>query len=185
MRAQGLDCVTIGYFEPEFGEYERIIRQLGEDSEAYRDLKFSFVDLGGRKLTYAGLLSEAYRQAHGRTDAEDEFKSGDIPNLAAVYLTSYLRRRGFRAKYINLFLYEKDKLQSYMAEDPLCVAITTTFYSLNFPAIEIVRGIREHNQKTRIVVGGPLIANHVRRYPPDELLIALDDIGAISSSSGG
>jgi radical SAM PhpK family P-methyltransferase len=178
MSAQRLDCVTIGYYEPEFGEYERIIRQLGEDSEAYRDLKFSFVDLGGRKLTYAGLLSEAYRRADGRADAEDEFKSGDIPNLAAVYLTSYLRRRGFRARYINLFLYEKEKLQSYMAEDPLCVAITTTFYSLNFPAIEIVRGIREHNQETCIVVGGPLVANHVRRYPPDELLIALDDIGA-------
>jgi p-methyltransferase len=174
-----LDCLTIGYYEPGFEEHERLLHQLGEDSEAYRDLQYSFVDLGDRKLTYAGLLSYAYRLAHGLDpNGEDAFKSGDIPNLAAVYLTSFLRRRGLRAEYVNLFLYQRERMRDLLAENPLCVAVTTTFYSLNFPVIEIVRGIRCYNEETKIVVGGPLVANHHRRYPPDELLIALEDMGA-------
>lgn len=174
-----IDCVTIGYYEPRFDQYEKQIRAFGEDSEAYRDLKFSFVDLGDRKLTYAELLSHGHRLATGgAADAKDEFMSGDIPNLAAAYLTHFLRRRGMNARYINLFLHEKEKLRAYLEEDPLCVAITTTFYSLNFPVIEMVREIRAHNAETKIVVGGPLVANHHRRYPPDQLLIALDDMEA-------
>jgi radical SAM PhpK family P-methyltransferase len=174
-----LDCVTIGYYEPAFEEHERMLRGFGVDSEAYRDLQFSFVDLGDRLLTYAGLLSHVYRLAHGGEDrGDDEFKSGDIPSLAAVYLTNFLRRRGLVAEYVNLYLYEQDTLRRLLARDPLCVAITTTFYSLNFPVIEIVKGIRRINPAVRIVVGGPLVANHHRRYPPEELLIALDDMAA-------
>lgn len=177
--SHSLDCVTIGYYEPRFEDYEKMIRRLGEESEAYRDLKFSFVHAGGRKMNYAELLSHAYRQAAGQdAGTEDEFKSGDIPNLAAVYLTNFLRRCGFRAKYINLFLYEQEKLREYLAGKPLCVAITTTFYGLNFPVTEIIRVIRQYDREVKIVVGGPLVANHHRRYPPAELLLALDDMGA-------
>ncbi len=176
----GLDCVTIGYYEPRFDDYERIMRRMGEESEAYRDLKFSFVHAGGRRMTYIELLSHAYRLAAGRGDAagEDEFKSGDIPSLAAVYLTNYLRRHGMRAKYVNLFLYEQERLRRYLEEKPVCVAITTTFYGLNFPVIEIVRAIREIDEDVKVVVGGPLVANHHRRYPPADFLVALDDMGA-------
>ena len=45
--------------------------------------------------------------------------------MAAVYLTSFLRRRGYRASYINLFQHEKEKLIGLLSENPLCVAITT------------------------------------------------------------
>lgn len=181
MSTDNLHCVTIGYYEPPFDEFERTIRQLGEDSEAYRDLQFSFVDLGDRKLTYSGLLSHAYELANGgspESSSDDVFKSGDIPSLAAVYLTNFLRQRGYNAEYINLFEYEKDRLRRMLERKPLCVAITTTFYSLNFPVIEMVRAIREVNQETKIVVGGPLVANHNRRYPTEELKIALDDMDA-------
>jgi radical SAM PhpK family P-methyltransferase len=174
-----LDCVTIGYYEPRFEDYESMIRRLGEESEAYRDLKFSFVPVAGRKMSYVELLSHAYRQAAGiAAGTEDEFKAGDIPSLGAVYLTNFLRRRGLQAKYINLFLYEQDKLREYLAQQPLCVAITTTFYGLNFPVTEIIRVVRQYNREVKIVVGGPLVANHNRRYPPAELLLALEDMGA-------
>jgi radical SAM PhpK family P-methyltransferase len=178
MSSSTLDCVIIGYYEPPFEEYEAMVRGLGEDSEAYRDLKFSFVEIGGRKMTYAELLSHAYRLASGDQGTEDVFKSGDIPSLAAVYLTNFLRRRGLRAQYINLFLFEQDKLRDYLARKPCCVAITTTFYGLNFPVNEMIRAIRKHDEAVKIVVGGPLIANHHRRYPEAELLIALDDMAA-------
>ena len=43
MSASSLDCVVIGYNELPFEQYERFLRNYGEESEAYRDLKFSFV----------------------------------------------------------------------------------------------------------------------------------------------
>lgn len=171
-----LDCVVIGYNEIPFGQYEEFLRQYGEDSEAYRDLKFSFVDLGGDKLDYIGLLNHVLRLA--RAGDGGELKSGDIPNLAAAYLTNYLRKRGHETRYVNLFQHEKDKLIESLSEDPYCVAITTTFYVVNLPVNEMVEFIREHNSKVKIVVGGPLIANHARNYRGDEFRAALDDMGA-------
>jgi p-methyltransferase len=172
-----LDCVVIGYNETPFEDYEKVLRNYGEDTEAYRDLKFSFVDLDGKKLDYVNLLNHVVNLANSR-EATGEFKSGDIPNLAAVYLTSFLSRRGFNARYINLFQCEKEKLIEYLSEDPLCVAITTTFYVINLPVNEMVSFIREHNSKVKIVVGGPLISNHCRNFRPDALKEALSDMGA-------
>src|SRR6185369_1196606 len=174
MNDKYLDCVIIGYNELPFERYESFLRNYGEDSEAYRDLKFSFVNLGGKKLDYPGLLNYAREQSH----TQAEFKSGDIPNLAAVYLTNFLRNRGYRAGYVNLFQYEKEKLRAYLAADPLCIAITTTFYVVNLPVIEMVEFIRTHNPAVKIIVGGPLIANHARNNQADAFRAALDDLGA-------
>jgi radical SAM PhpK family P-methyltransferase len=176
-----LDCIVIGYNEIPFQRYERILRSYGEDSEAYRDLKFSFVDLGGEKFDYVNLLNHVTHLARPNQTVSapnKEFKSGDIPNLAAVYLTNYLGNRGFNARYINLFQQEKDKLLEYLAQKPRCVAITTTFYVINQPVNEIVEFIRENSDGVKIVVGGPLIANHARNYKGDEFKAILDDMGA-------
>ncbi len=173
-----LDCVVIGYNEVPFVKYESFLRNYGEDAEAYRDLKFSFVDIGGKKLDYMDLLNHVLTLAHPASPSK-ELRSGDIPNLAAVYLTNFLRNHGHQTRYINLFQHEKQKLIEYLAEDPFVVAITTTFYVVNMPAVEIVKFIREHNPKVKIVIGGPLISNHARNYAnPVEFKAALDDIGA-------
>jgi radical SAM PhpK family P-methyltransferase len=172
---RGLDCLTIGYNDPPFEEYERLIRRYGEDSEAYRDLKFSFVEVDGRKLNYVDLLNTVMGNA-GHDGAA--LASGEIPNLAAVYLTNYLRRRGLAAEYVNLYQLEKDRLAAILDEDPLVVAITTTFYVVNFPVTEMVEFIRQRNAKVKIVVGGPLVANHTRNYRGEDLQAALRDIGA-------
>jgi p-methyltransferase len=181
MNDKQLDCVVIGYNETPFEQYEGLLRQYGEESEAYRDLKFSFVNVGDQKLNYMGLLNHA-RQLSGSSETgaatQEEFKSCDIPNLAAVYLTNFLRRRNVETRYINLFQYEKEKLLAYLALNPLCVAITTTFYVVNFPVSEMVEFIKEHNPQVKVVVGGPLVANHVRNYHGDECAPALADIGA-------
>ena len=172
-----LDCIVIGYNEVPFSKYESFLRNYGEDSEAYRDLKFSFVDFGEKKFDYVGLMNHASSLAAGNGNSEP-YKSGDIPNLAAAYLTTFLRRGGFSARYINLFQYEKDRLIEYLADDPLCVAITTTFYVVNLPVNEMVEFIRQHNPKVKIIVGGPLISNHYRNHKGDEFKTAVDDIGA-------
>lgn len=176
-----LDCVVIGYNDPPFERYAGLLRQYGEDSEAYRDLKTSFVELGGRKLNFADLMNHVYELAQGRDGSDyggGPFKSGEIPNLAAAYLTSTLRRRGGRAEYVNLFQHEKDRLGELLDRDPHCVAITTTFYVWNFPVNEMVEFIRQRNDRVRIVVGGPLIANHARNYAGEDLSAALRDLGA-------
>ena len=181
MKDRELDCVVIGYNEIPFERYESFLRGYGEDTEAYRDLKFSFVNVADQKMDYMGLLNHTFAQAkYGSNNLkpEETFKSGDIPNLAAVYLTNYLRNRGYKAKYINLFQYEKDKLIEYLKQKPACVAITTTFYVVNLPVSEMVEFIREHAPEVKIVVGGPLVANHVRNAHGEELKAALEDMGA-------
>ena len=153
-----LDCIVIGYNETPFEEYEGLLAKYGVESEAYRDLMFSFVNLDGKKLNYIDLLNHVFgldRQPDEAADDVEPFKSCEIPNLAAVYLTHFLRKRGLNAHYINLFQYEKEELIKYLAANPLCVAITTTFYLMNFPVSEMVRFIRAHNPKVKIVVGGP------------------------------
>lgn len=174
-----LDVVVIGYNELPFEQYESFLRNYGEDTEAYRDLKFSFINLGGRRLDYMGLLNYVFQEA-GRESGKPqiEFKSGEIPNLAAAYLSNFLRKRGFAARYINLFQHEKEKLIEYLKQDPVVVAITTTFYVINLPVIEMVEFIRKHNSRVKIVVGGPLVNNHARNSHGDNLKTALDDMGA-------
>jgi len=115
---------------------------------------------------------------------DEEFKSGDIPNLAAAYLTHYLRRH-FSVVYVNLFQEEKAKLARLLKENPpLCVALTTTFYVINLPVIEMVRFIRECNPTIKIIVGGPLIANHRRRLSPENLPCVLSQDGKVVTSAG-
>lgn len=176
-----LDCVIIGYNEIPFQRYEEFLRAYGEDTEAYRDLRFSFVDLGDRKMDYVELLNYSLNAAGQISDDSPgaaNLRSGDIPNLAAVYLAKFLLKRGIATKYINLFQSEKDILIDYLRRDPVCVAITTTFYVVNLPVIEMVDFIRKHNRKTKIVVGGPLISNHARNNSGGAFKAAMDDIGA-------
>lgn len=181
MKERELDCVVIGYNEIPFQRYESFLRSYGEDTEAYRDLKFSFVNVANQKMDYMGLLNHSMARARNNGQSltpEESFKSGDIPNLAAIYLTNYLRMRGYRAKYINLFQNENEKLIEYLKQKPACVAITTTFYVVNLPVNEMVEFIREHAPEVKIVVGGPLVSNHVRGTHGDELRAALSDMGA-------
>ncbi len=178
MRGDALDCVVIGYNEPPFERYAALLRQYGEDSEAYRDLKLSMVEIDGRKLNYVDLLNHVAARAGGGATGEPLFRSGEIPNLAAAYLTSFLRRQGLRADYVNLFQDEKERLAGMLAEGARAVAITTTFYVWNFPVNEMVEFIRAQGAGVPIIVGGPLIANHTRNYQGEELDAALRDIGA-------
>ena len=181
VRDQPLDCVVVGYNEPPFEEYARLVAGYGRDSEAYRDLRFSFVEVDGRRLDYTGLLNHAYSLGHagaGPLTSADRIKSGDMPNLAAAYLTAALRRASFSADFVNLFQEERERLGALLDAGARTVAITTTFYVLNLPVIEIVRFVRERRPDAAIIVGGPLIGNHVRRSTPEDLPLALEEIGA-------
>ena len=176
-----LDCIIIGYNEMPFPRFERAVRQFGVRSAAHRDLQFSFVNIEDEPQTWVDLLNRSERQARERAGILHgfaDYRCGDIPNLAAVYLTNFLRRHGISAQYINLFQFEMERLRELLSADPVCVAITTTFYVTNHPASEIVEFIRQYHASVPIVIGGPLIGNHTRRYKDFELDMALDDLGA-------
>jgi radical SAM PhpK family P-methyltransferase len=178
---EAVDCIIVGYNDLPFEKYVELLSQYGRNSEAFRDLKFSFVDLNGKPLNYVSLLNHVVKRAHpeiGDGAGLGPFKSGEIPNLAAVYLSNFLRKFGIRTKYINLFQDEKDKFAELLQAKPACVAITTTFYVLNFPVNEIVQFVREHSPQTKIVVGGPLISNHLRNLQGGALDSALMDMAA-------
>jgi p-methyltransferase len=192
-----LDCLVIGHNELPIGQYKSLLDVYGTQSEAFRDLKCSFVEMDGVATDYVGLMNQALGMARGRPlTAQERLKSGDIPSLAAVYLAQFLTRRGFRASYVNLFQESRDEIAEHLRHQPLAVAITTTLYVLNFPVIEIVRYVRSLDPNVRIIVGGPLIANHARNdkragdeliaigttersaYASEELTAALSDMGA-------
>lgn len=179
-----LDCIVIGYNEVPFEDYLRVVERYGSDSETYRDLRLGWVEVEGRRLDYVGLFNLAWERAHGgdrgsaQVAPQDRLKSGEPPNLAAAYLTNALRRQGFAAGFINLFQHEKDRLAAWLDAGARCVAITTTFYVLNLPVIEIVRFVRERWPAVRVIVGGPLVGNHYRRMRPDEFLLAIEELDA-------
>ena len=58
------------------------------------------------------------RLARQQENGAEPFKSGDIPSLAAAYLTNFLNRRGLRAEYINLFQDEKERLARMLDGSP-------------------------------------------------------------------
>jgi len=168
------DCVVIGHNEPQFEQYEAWVRRAyGVESEAYRDLRFNFIDVGGRKRTYVDLLNDTRS-----TEGQPPYQSGDIPHMAAAYLTQFLRRTGFLAEFVTLFQSESARLKELLSRKPRCVAITTTLYVVNGPATEVVNFVREHAGDAAIVVGGPLVANHSRNYTGGALEAALRDLGA-------
>jgi len=162
------DVVIIGYNETPFDHVIQTLKAYGDDSEAYRDLKTNFIEVNGKNLTYVDLLAEAT----GKT-----LLSCDIPNLAAVYLSHYLIRRGLEVDFINLFQQEKEKLKRLIEQSPVCVAITTTFYVTNLPVSEMVQFIRSIDPRLPIVLGGVLVSNHYNAFNRDDFFAALQDMG--------
>ena len=86
MKSGYVDCVVIGYNDMPFEEYERLLQKYGTRSEAYRDLRFNFVNIDGRKLLYTDLFNKALRTAVADSNLPEEleFRSGDIPMRYAL-----------------------------------------------------------------------------------------------------
>lgn len=184
-RTAGLDCLLVGHHEIPFAEHEGLVRERGEDLPGYRDLKLNFVNRGDAKVSHLDLFNQAWSRAHGGPDAR--FQLGGPPHLGAAYLTSFLQRRGKRADWVNLFPLQQDELLEKLSQRPVCVAITTTLYVYNLPAKRIVDFVRQHAPNVPIVVGGPLVGNHLRGYEGKALRYVLRDLGAdyfIADSQG-
>jgi radical SAM PhpK family P-methyltransferase len=174
------ECIIVGYNETPFTTYERLLQKFSRTSLAYRDLRLNFITLEGVPTRYIDVLNRAVElsSSERKSPITSDLESGDIPNLASVYLTSFLRRRGISAQFVNLFQREKDKLARYLEQGVRCVAFTTTFYVINFPVYEMAEFVRRINPNVKIVLGGPLILNHLRNYDSAGFELQLEDIGA-------
>jgi p-methyltransferase len=89
------DCIVAGFDAPLFERHEARLRSDGEASEAYRELRFSFVDVDGRKLTYVDLLNEAQRRGGG--EPARHFTPWPASNPAAATLVDCVRQHGLAA----------------------------------------------------------------------------------------
>jgi radical SAM PhpK family P-methyltransferase len=141
----------------------------------YSELKTNSVLLGGERMDYMELLNHVITEIHGSNPHLNAFEA---PSLGAVYLTNYLRRRGFSAELVNLFNFEKESLANLLEESPCAVVITTTYYIEDEPIREIVEFIRSRQPETRIIIGGPFVYNTCAACNPAMQNILFASIGA-------
>src|SRR5437763_1270542 len=140
-RMQPLDCIVIGYNDVPFSQLADKHKPLQKYSATYNELKTNSVLVGGERKNYMELLNHTITQTHG---SDPRFNAFELPNLGAIYLTSYLRRRGFGVELVNFFNYGRGRLRALLAEGPRAVAITTTYYVEDEPVREWVDFIRQH-----------------------------------------
>jgi radical SAM PhpK family P-methyltransferase len=153
-----IDCLIIGFNDYDFQKYVEMVRGMGTDSGAYRDLNLAFIEYDNNPHRALDILTHFYNQNKSRP--AKPFHNVDFLWPTIVYLGSYLSRRGCTFDYVNLFHFEKEKLKEKLTtRDILTVAITTTLYVIAQPIHEIVTFIRQYNESVKIVVGGPFIGN--------------------------
>ncbi len=169
-----IDCLLIGYNEPDFKQYEAVLRSMGQNSGAYKDLNLNFIELENKKYPPVGLLNEFRRRVTGK---DSSLNCAEPLSLAVAYLSSYLEKRGLNTDFVNIFQLEKDKLASILKQDVKTIAITTTFYVSPMPLIEIISFIKQHNTKAKIIIGGPFVLNQFAANDEITLDFLLKSIG--------
>jgi radical SAM PhpK family P-methyltransferase len=134
-----------------------MVRSMGTDSGAYKDLDLSFIEYENKPYRAMDILNHFHFE---EKENYRPFHYADFVWPVTSYLGSYLTKRGFSFDYINLFHMEKDKLrEKLLNDDVLTVAVTTTLYVMPAPILEIICFIRRYNERVKIIVGGPYIAN--------------------------
>lgn len=164
-----LDCLVIGYNDMAFEDHANRILARDENSAERRIFMRDHVQVNGARLPYMDVINE-YTRRRPDVRSDNYYHVGEVPNLAAVYLTNFLRARGCTAEYTSLFTAEKRRIAEILSDQsPRLVAITTTFYILPWPVEEIAAFVRQYSPDSRVVAGGPLINNLAGDLKPGEL----------------
>lgn len=172
-----IDCLLIGHNDSNFNEYERMIREMGIKSGAYRDLNLNFFEYDQEPVRAMDILNLFHFQQQGKEG--ESFYTGEYLGLTIAYLASFIARHGFGFDYINAFHREKEKLrEKLLSGNILTVAITTTLYVSTPPLREVIGFIREYNDRVKIIVGGPFILNQVQEGGEGTLSYVFEYLGA-------
>ena len=171
------DCVLVGPSIPRFPAYVEMVRRMGRESGAFRDLNLAFVDHRGEPRHCLDLLNCVRSERSGHADRPLHNMEFLWPTI--TYLGTFLHRRGFTFDYVNLFQQEKEALRDKLRNDDVrSVAVTTTLYVSVEPIVEIVSFVRQHNPRAKIIVGGPFVFNQAQLLCEAELLALCDAVGA-------
>ncbi|WP_329363107.1 PhpK family radical SAM P-methyltransferase [Streptomyces sp. NBC_00669] len=175
-----LDCMVIGYNDPPLSFHEHRLMAQEPKSPERRVFMREHLLVDGARLAPMDVINH-YAERFQPVGADPYYHVGEVPNLAAVYLTSYLRRQGFDAEYISLFRPETSRLEEVLEHRrPKVVAITTTFYLMPWPVHEICRFVRERYPEAHVVVGGPLVDNLANDLSAEALTTVFEWVGADS-----
>ncbi len=169
-------CIVVGYNEMEVSgdELEFALAETEFIPAPVRSLRRTNIGVGSTYRPYLDALSVL----HDPRPAGGSYTVAELPSLGTLYLANYLRQRGHPADFVNCFTYEKHRLAELLAQQPLSVAITTTFYMMPAPVIEIIDFVREHAATVPIIVGGPLVDNNCRAGDAGRLQQFFDRTGA-------
>jgi radical SAM PhpK family P-methyltransferase len=170
-----LDCIVIGYNDPDFRSFAAKQKGMEEHSGAYHEIKTNSFIRNGERISCMDLLNVVLEKATGRASHLNVFEA---PSLGVCYLADFLRRRDLEVDFVNFFTLDKDRLRALLAAGPRAVAITTTFYVEDDPIIEIVDFVRRHRPDTKIIVGGPHIFNRAADFDTDTLAFIFRRMGA-------
>lgn len=164
-----LDCLIIGYNDVPFSQqWNRVSHRGPRDPERLMFMRDHLL-FDGERLPYMDVMNKVLHRA-GKLDENVYIHGGETPNLASHYLANYLTHRGFSAECTSLFGCEQDRIRDILlTRRPRMVAITTTYYIIPNPVVEITRFIREVMPETTIVVGGPLVGNLLKDLDREEL----------------
>jgi len=170
-----MDCVVIGYYDQPLDEMLASMKPMASVSGGWRYLHMSSVPLNGKQVDYSTLLNSAVSAATGRPSSLHTYR---LPNLAAYYLASFLRKRGLESEVVNLLPHDMDRFVSLMETRPRTAAITTTFYFDSAPIAHLTELIHRHSPETKVVVGGPYIFKLCSMLPPESQDDVFAEIGA-------
>src|SRR5262249_54295833 len=158
------DCLVIGFYDSDFAAFVDMVKSMGTDSGAFKDLSLAYVDFDGKPHHSMQMLNRFHAEPADRTP---HLHNADFIWPVVTYLCSYLEKRGYTFDYVNLPHLEKDKLKSKLLDgDILTIAITTTLYVSVHPILELIQFIRQYNTKAKIVVGGPYVYNLPKMMNP-------------------
>jgi radical SAM PhpK family P-methyltransferase len=174
-----LDCVVVGYHEMPFSSYERTARRIGPGWPEYHLFKRDQLEIGDACRPYLDVVSHLVGRAERERggDGDGLYHLGEVSNLAALYLTNFLRRKGFEASFVSLLPAQQEELVDLLSMGPSVVAITTTFYLTPAPVTEVVDLVQRHSDAL-VVVGGPLVTNLLAGLDESALAWALRQMGA-------
>ncbi|HXQ69073.1 MAG TPA: PhpK family radical SAM P-methyltransferase [Pyrinomonadaceae bacterium] len=173
------DCLIVGYNDGCLEDEIRSLRAMGVDHPNYRDLSLNLIEYEGRPYRAMDIFNRFYYEGRAPTNSDKTWHNADVLWIVILYLGTYLSKRGFTFDYINLFQLQRDELKEKLRNNEyLTTVITTTIYNFDTPIIEAVNFVREHNSKTKIIVGGPYIAKRSETMEPADLQAMFTYIGS-------
>ena len=137
-----------------FEDFENTLKSMGKNSGAYRDINLSFINYKDDIYT----VSDIYNLPIENQPEKEKLYNTETFNYTIAYLSSYLNKKGFIYDFVNSYRTQYDELLEILSNNEIStVIIPTTLYVFSVQLLEVIRTVRKHNSKAKIIVGGPYI----------------------------